>query len=350
MLISKSCLIALCILVKFGWSYSYKFQSCRKWTFQIMSNNEKFKGDGSFPLSFKDESMNSLVRPGLKSLSFLFSVGTVVAGSTVVFGSVPPKNLKPIVILGSAGKTGKLIVDSLVSKGYKVRPTYREVLKDSESGNELIEKPVKADVKDVDNLINAVEGASVVIFAASASKKGGDAKAVDYLGVKNIAQACIQQKIPKLVIISSGAVTRPDSIGFKITNLFGRIMEYKLQGEDAVRELYSDASASDLSYVIVRPGGLNDGNAEGAGKIMINQGDTLIGDINRADVAECVVTAAISSTIPKDVTLEIYRIEGSGTLEGKFGPKSGYERSGAELGSFDKMLEGLTPDSAIKLV
>lgn len=339
----------LCISVNFA--YGYKPVSSRKLNFLSMTTKLDFKGDSSFPHSSKDEAFNKLVKPGLKSLSFLYSTGALLAGSSVVFGSTTsPSDLKPIVVLGSAGKTGKLIVESLVSKGYKVRPTYREVSKDANSGNELIEKPVKADVKDVDNLISAVEGASVVIFAASASKKGGDAKAVDYLGVKNIALACIKQKIPKLIIISSGAVTRPDSIGFKITNLFGRIMEYKLQGEDAVRELYRDPSATDLSYVIVRPGGLTDGKADGPSKITINQGDTLIGDINRIDVAECVVSAAISGSIPKDVTLEIYRSEGSGTLEGRFSPKSGYEQSGSELGSFESMLEGLTSDSALKLI
>ena len=38
------------------------------------------------------------------------------------------------------------------------------------------------------------------------------------------------------MVISSGAVTRPKSIGFKITNVFGRIMDYKIAGETALRE------------------------------------------------------------------------------------------------------------------
>ena len=39
-------------------------------------------------------------------------------------------------------------------------------------------QPIVADVKSIDSLSAAIDGASVVVFAASASKKGGDAKAV----------------------------------------------------------------------------------------------------------------------------------------------------------------------------
>ena len=69
-----------------------------------------------------------------------------------------------------------------------------------------------------------------MIFAASASRKGGKAKEVDYIGVENVAKECVRLKVPKLVVISSGAITKPDSLGFKFTNVFGQIMEYKLKG------------------------------------------------------------------------------------------------------------------------
>ncbi len=71
------------------------------------------------------------------------------------------------------------------------------------------------------SLPEAVRGASAVIFASSASKKGGDAKAVDCDGVENVAKACIDEKVPRLLVISSGAVSRPNSFGYKVTNLFG---------------------------------------------------------------------------------------------------------------------------------
>ena len=81
-------------------------------------------------------------------------------------------------ITGSSGKTGKLIVEELSAKGIPVVATYRNVPTDSSSSL----KSAYADVTKVDTLEPAIKGASVVIFAASASSKGGSAGQVDYQG------------------------------------------------------------------------------------------------------------------------------------------------------------------------
>ena len=182
-------------------------------------------------------------------------------------------------------------------------------------------------------------GAKAVIFAASASKKGGSAEKVDFIGVENVARECVRLKIPRLVVISSGAITRPDSLGFKITNLFGNIMNYKLQGEDALRSTYEEANlGSSCSYAIIRPGGLLDGTASGAAGIELNQGDTISGEVNRADVAECAVNAAVSNTLPASVTFEMYKASSGGPLEGKLPKKSGFEKLGS---SYEELFKGL---------
>ncbi len=56
------------------------------------------------------------------------------------------------------------------------------------------------DVTNYDSIKAAIEGASGVIFAASASgkNKGGDPAHVDYLGVYNTAKACLECGVPKL--------------------------------------------------------------------------------------------------------------------------------------------------------
>ena len=63
------------------------------------------------------------------------------------------------------------------------------------------------------------------------------------------------------------------------------------------------------------------------------KGDTISGEVNRADVAECAVAAAISKTIPSRVIFEMYQAGKSGPLEGKFKSTSGYERNGPKLGN-----------------
>lgn len=44
-------------------------------------------------------------------------------------------------------------------------------------------------------MMETIAGSSAVIFAASASKKGGDPQAVDYQGLVNVANACIENKV-----------------------------------------------------------------------------------------------------------------------------------------------------------
>ncbi len=245
-----------------------------------------------------------------------------------------------VVVLGSNGQTGKLIVNLLSKANVPCQPTFaRTPPIDAPKGSSILEAKV-ADVTKPETLNEAIKGASAVIFASSASKKGGNAEKVDYIGVKNAAEACLAQKIPQLVVISSGAVTRPKSLGFKITNLFGGIMGFKLRGEDALRDLYS---SSDLSYAIIRPGGLLGGPASGVSKMELNQKDTISGEINRADVAECAVAAATSKALKgKKVTFEIYEGGKSGPLEDGLAKSSGFEQRGSDYESmFANLKEGV---------
>lgn len=246
-----------------------------------------------------------------------------------------------IVVLGSNGKTGDQIVRILSEKGYAVQPTAysldKAANKIQSAAPSNVYPVIRADVTDPSSLSEALKNARAVVFAASASRGGGSAEKVDYIGVDNVAKACIQLQIPRLVVISSGAITRPDSLGYKITNLFGNIMSYKLQGEDALRADYASADPK-LSYAIVRPGGLTDGKAAGVSEIEINQGDAISGEVARADVAECVSAVAISKTLPSAVTFEMYNRESGGPLQGNLPRQSGYERLGP---TYEEIFMGL---------
>ena len=147
-----------------------------------------------------------------------------------------------------------------------------------------------------------------MIFAASASAKGNNAVDVDYQGVINAAQVCIQKNIPRLVIVSSGAVTRPNSAVYKLLNFVGNgIMEAKINGEDKVRELYAreEIMNKGLGYTIVRPGGLTNEAATGPSFLEVNQGDDKSGRLSRADVAGiCIGCLDVASSF--DTTFECY--------------------------------------------
>ncbi len=246
--------------------------------------------------------------------------GLVVSGAvlaTPVLAIEPGSDpQKPIVVVGAGGKTGRIIVEKLSKRGLYVKGVTRSG-RDLEIGGSTVTYG-SGDVTKPETLDAALQGAGGVIFAASASKGGGDAAHVDYLGVYNTAQATIKNNAGKLVVISSGAVSRPTSIGFKITNVFGRIMDYKVAGEMAMKDAYSKQTGASDGYVIVRPGGLSDNPSEGPAKVEVSQGDVLSAEIGREDVAEITIAALLSNA--KDSTIEVYGAGGETLFGMRTGP------------------------------
>jgi hypothetical protein len=206
----------------------------------------------------------------------------------LLLGSSPDH---PIVVLGAGGKTGKLCTLVLAKKRLYCRAVTRSGRQTLEGSSSSSSSPfvsyATADVSDYEAVRAAIKGADGVIFAASASgkNKGGDPAHVDYLGAYNTAKACLEENVRKLVLISAGSTTRPDSAGFVALNVLTKfligenIMGYKAAGEQAIRDAYAAAAASSSSngrqqgYTIIRPGGLSDSDAADASKIHISQGD-----------------------------------------------------------------------------
>ncbi|GAX17092.1 hypothetical protein FisN_5Hh478 [Fistulifera solaris] len=290
----------------------------------------------------------------------LFSQAIVGVTASMMFsqvanaaeGGIGSSPDSPIVVLGAGGKVGKLCTEILANKGLYVRATTR-------SGRSILEKEspfvsyAQADVTQLESLENSVKGASGVIFAASASgkKKGGEPVAVDYLGVYNAAKACLDQKVSKLVVVSAATATRPDSLGFKATNYFvkfvygDRIMDSKIAGEAAMRDLY--ASAGSKGYAVVRPGGLNDKKSVGSAKVHVSQGDVYASEISREDVALVTVATLLKGAATDGVTFELNQEEGlAKALKDLPDPPAELVHAGAP--SFDALLDGLLTDEQIK--
>ena len=172
----------------------------------------------------------------------------------------------------------------------------------------------KGDVTDAASLEPLItEQTGAVIFAASASrqadaKKTSNAKAVDNIGLVNCAKLCIEKGVPRLVVVSSGGVSKPSSAVYIFLNLAANgIMDAKIAGEDAVRKLYAapELIEKNIGYTVVRPGGLLRDPGLGVGAVELNQGDTKSGRINRADVA-AICIESLDSKAAFDTTFECY--------------------------------------------
>merc|ERR1712039_113175 len=126
-------------------------------------------------------------------------------------------------------------------------------------------------------------------------------KVVDNQGTVKLIDAAKAAGVSKVVMVSSiltdaGAWGQRDSIGFKITNAFGNVLDEKLVAEKYLR-------SSGLDYTIVRPGGLK--SSKPSGNLLISGEDTLnTGEISRDLVAD-VVIASLSNGKASNKVVEI---------------------------------------------
>eukprot|EP00178_Gracilaria_changii_P007914 TRINITY_DN245_c0_g1_i1.p1 TRINITY_DN245_c0_g1~~TRINITY_DN245_c0_g1_i1.p1 ORF type:complete len:560 (+),score=67.99 TRINITY_DN245_c0_g1_i1:2010-3689(+) len=121
---------------------------------------------------------------------------------------------------------------------------------------------------------------------------------------------------PKFVHIGTAATTRTlrknefkEQIPIvQLSDKLGRILDWKLAGEDAIR-------TSGIPYCVLRSTGLNDTmDPVGMDNLFFDQGDVLVGNINRDDLATLIVEA-FSNPAFTNVTTEISSRKQGQTLE-----------------------------------
>jgi len=185
-----------------------------------------------------------------------------------------------VVVAGSTGRTGQLVVKHLNSEGYQVRAMVRSMEKGKRVLGDDIAM-VKADVTQPDTLPPLLEGADFLISAIGTG--GGDISPedVDYGGSVALIDAAKTAGIKKFIMVTSGGVTWR----FHPVNFFNDdVLKWKRKAEIHLR-------SSGMAHVIVRPnGGLSDDPAN-ENKIAFEQEDKWGGSISREDVAIVCVEA-----------------------------------------------------------
>lgn len=266
-----------------------------------------------------------------------------------------------VVVFGANGKTGRRCVARAAAAGARVVACTRagDFNAAGLENASLVEARAGDVAKASDEALRSIlRGGDAAIFAASASPGGGSPQEVDKAGLVKVAAACVAEKVKRLVIVSSGSVSKPLSPVYVFLNFFGGVMRAKIEGEDAVRAMYVAREFCD--YVVVRPGGLTEDPARGARFIELNQGDEKSGRVSREDVADLCVAAAMAagSETARNATFEAYWADTANDLRdvgitnalGVFsgndaseaaGKNTGFERRGETWGD---LLEGLEPD------
>lgn len=262
---------------------------------------------------------------------------------------------KKVVVFGASGYTGGDTIRALLEKNISVVAVTRRkveiVNRENAKFNSLviddIDKKDKitsiiADVINPKSINSIMKDADAVIFCAASRPKvkviatpGIDIskKSMKYqtiantnisvtaepsdnvedIGLVNVAEEAIRSNVKRLIIVSSICAkcqknddTSGNGYGEAIDRGFSSCDScYKKQtGEERVRILYEKAPKH-LSYTIVRPGMLSPGEKRGPKEVEFNQGISKSGIISRLDLADILVSSALTDNGSKK-TFEVY--------------------------------------------
>lgn len=182
-----------------------------------------------------------------------------------------------VAIAGGHGSIARLLSRQLTDRGDHVRALIRKEEQVDDVRSDGAE-PVLVDLEEssVDDLAEAIRGATAVVFAAGAGPNSGAPRkeTVDYGGAVKILEAAQQAGVGRYVMISSMGAGSPPSEE-DADDVFSVYLRAKARADQALQD-------SDRAWTIVRPGRLTD--EPGTGDVTV--GETVErGEIPREDVA-----------------------------------------------------------------
>jgi uncharacterized protein YbjT (DUF2867 family) len=206
-----------------------------------------------------------------------------------------------VLVAGASGGTGRQLLRLLRHTDYTVRALTRDAAKESDLREAGADEVVVGDLVESADAERAVAEADAVLCAVGSSP-GLDLlsrEPVDGHGVVNLVDATVAVDCAAFVLESSIGVGSSEpgmpSVFRLFLNAFG-IVAAKERAEEHLR-------SSGVPYTIVRPGGLTDDPP--TGEVVVGEGgDTVSGQIPRADVARLMV-AALSSPDARNRTFEV---------------------------------------------
>jgi putative NADH-flavin reductase len=181
-----------------------------------------------------------------------------------------------VVVLGAAGRTGRLVVEEAVRAGHDVTAAVRTP--EAYTGAGLA---VRVDVRDPAGVRAAVEGHDVVVSAIGPAGRHAHGLYSD------CARALVSAGVDRVVAITSGGVRDDDpNFSFWYRNLI-RPLARELYGD--MRLMESVLRAGGVEWTFVRPARLLD--EEPTGDYRVLDGETPKGgwQVPRGDVARFVV-------------------------------------------------------------
>lgn len=243
-----------------------------------------------------------------------------------------------VAVAGATGKTGRLVVEELLSRGVQ---DVVAVVRDTKKAKEMFPnapdnlKIVVCDLTNESQIESVLKGVDAAIWCATGFSDAPDTnpleklkrllglgvsvtkQPIDSIALPAFAKCLSSQEsnndLPKVVMCSAAGVTRPvwdaekkkqfagaADIPIVRLNPFG-ILDVKRESEEKLRQSGTD-------YCIVRPVGLNDKWPAGS-RPVFTQGDVAVGRISRIDLAKVLVDV-LSAPEAAGKTFEVIALAG----------------------------------------
>ena len=199
-----------------------------------------------------------------------------------------------LLVVGASQGTGALTVSTALARGQQVTAFARSPQKLPIEHPALTKQA--GSFHDAAAVDAAVVGHDAVIITAAPSSLAGFKENPNYVsaGTARVIEAMKRHGVRRLVVLSSLGTgeSRVLSNWFIRTVLIDRLLKAPSQDHERQEAL---TRATDLDWVIARPGRLSNGPAQGR-YVMRAEIVPVPGSISRADVADFLVTAAVTDT------------------------------------------------------
>ena len=205
---------------------------------------------------------------------------------------------KLAVVAGATGRAGRLVVQELLKRGYRVRaimvPPFDSPSTSGLTGVEFAE----GDLSSVQVLEKAMEGAQYAISAIGSKKpfSGAENDKIDNMGNQNLARAAKAKGLKHIVVISSiGAGNSKNAVSCMYKWPMMSVLKAKSKSESFIQ-------SCGIEYTIIRPGGYTDNDIPD--ETAFGEGGKITGRVKRAQIARVCVDA-LENPAMKNRTFEV---------------------------------------------
>lgn len=195
-----------------------------------------------------------------------------------------------LLVIGAAGRTGRLVVAKALGHGHEVTAF---VHRTSLSPGHPHMRTAKGDVRDQETVRAAMAGQDAVAFALSATSGGAG---IHEVGIANVIYAMAEKGVPRLAAVSAAGTFDRGSSWMSLAHR--ALVATTLRGTyDDLEAMERRIMATDLAWTIVRPVSLSEDEPTGHYRVSLD-GSLLpkARRVPRGDVAALVVKALETDT------------------------------------------------------